>query len=39
LLFVFDKMGLTDRSVIEIACNEESGRRTLALAVPASFVK
>ncbi|MGH7491283.1 MAG: DUF4138 domain-containing protein [bacterium] len=39
LLFVFDKMGLTDHSVIEIACNEESGRRTLSLAVPASFVK
>ena len=39
LLFVFDKIGLTDRSEIEIACNEESGRRTLQLTVPASFVK
>ncbi len=39
LLFVFDKVGLTDRSEIEISCSEESGRRTLALAVPSSFVE
>ena len=39
LLFVFDKLGLSDQSEIEISCNEESGRRTLALAVPAAFVK
>lgn len=39
LLFVFDKLGLSDRSEIEISCSEESGRRTLALAVPAAFVK
>ncbi len=39
LLFVFDKFGLSDRSEIEISCSEESGRRTLTLAVPASFVE
>jgi len=39
LLFVFNKLGLADSSEIEISCSEESGRRTLTVAVPASFVE
>jgi len=39
LLFVFDKQGFSDKSTIEIKCNEESGRRHLVLAVPGSYVQ
>jgi hypothetical protein len=39
LLFVFDKQGFSDKSTIEIKCNEESGRRDLVLAVPGSYVE
>jgi hypothetical protein len=39
LLFVFDKQGFSDKSMIEIKCSEESGRRDLVLAVPGSYVE
>lgn len=39
LLFVFDKQGFSDKSTIEIKCNEESGRRDLLLSVPGSYVR
>lgn len=39
LLFVFDKQGFSDASLIEIKCNEESGRRDLLLTVPGSYVQ
>ncbi|MDZ7290676.1 MAG: DUF4138 domain-containing protein [candidate division KSB1 bacterium] len=39
LLFVFDKHGFSDKSTIEIKCDEENGRRDLVLAVPGSYVE
>jgi hypothetical protein len=39
LLFVFDKVGLSDKSTLEIKCSEESGRRDLAVNVPGSFIE
>lgn len=39
LLFVFDKVGLSDKSMIEIKCSEESGRRDLTVNVPGSFIE
>jgi hypothetical protein len=39
LLFVFDKQGFSDKSTIEIKCDEESGRRDLTLNVPGSYVQ
>ena len=39
LLFVFDKLGFSSMSTIEIKCTEESGRRDLSLSVPAGFVE
>jgi hypothetical protein len=39
LLFVFDKQGFSNKSTIEIKCNEESGRRDLVLNVPGSYVE
>lgn len=39
LLFVFDKVGLSDKSLIEIKCQESSGRRDLTLTVPGSFIE
>ena len=39
LLFVFDKQGFSDKSTVEIKCNEESGRRHLVLTVPGSYVQ
>lgn len=39
LLFIFDKQGFSDRSVLEIKCIEESGRRDLVLEVPGSYVE
>jgi len=39
LLFVFDKQGFSDKSTVEIKCNEESGRRDLLLSVPGSRVQ
>jgi hypothetical protein len=39
LLFVFDKQGFSDKSTVEIKCNEESGRRHLVLSVPGSYVE
>jgi hypothetical protein len=39
MLFVFDKQGFSDKSTIEIKCDEESGRRVLTLNVPGSYVE
>lgn len=39
LLFVFDKVGLSDKSMIEIKCSEESGRRDLMVNVPGEFIE
>ncbi len=39
LLFVFDKVGLSDKSTLEIKCSEESGRRDLTVNVPGSFIE
>jgi hypothetical protein len=39
LIFVFDKQGFSNESNIEIKCDEENGRRVLALSVPGSFVQ
>lgn len=39
MLFVFKKEGLSDKSTVEIKCNEESGRRVLTLTVPGSYVE
>jgi len=39
MLFVFNKQGFSDKSTIEIKCDEESGRRVLTLAVPGSYVQ
>jgi hypothetical protein len=39
MLFVFDKQGFSDKSTLEIKCDEESGRRDLTLAVPGSYVE
>jgi hypothetical protein len=39
LLFVFDKQGFTDKSMVEIKCSEENGQRDLVLNVPASYVE
>jgi hypothetical protein len=39
LIFVFDKQGFSNASNIEIKCDEESGRRVLALSVPGSYVQ
>jgi hypothetical protein len=39
MLFVFKKEGFSDKSAIEIKCNEESGRRVLTLTVPGSYVE
>ncbi|MGH7600057.1 MAG: DUF4138 domain-containing protein [bacterium] len=39
MLFVFDKQGFSDKSTIEIKCDEESGRRVLTLNVPGSYVQ
>jgi hypothetical protein len=39
MIFVFDKQGFSNVSNIEIKCDEENGRRVLALTVPGSFVQ
>ena len=39
LLFVFDKVGLSDKSMLEIKCSEESGRRDLTVNVPGAFIE
>ena len=39
LLFVFDKHGFSNKSTLEVKCNEESGRRDLVLNVPGSYVE
>ena len=39
LLFVFDKLGFKDKSIVRIKCIEESGNRDLVLELPASFVE
>jgi hypothetical protein len=39
MLFVFDKQGFSDKSTIEIKCDEENGRRVLTLTVPGSYVE
>jgi len=39
LLFVFEKHGFSDKSILEIKCNEEGGRRDLTIKVPGSFVE
>lgn len=39
LLFVFDKVGLSDKSLIEIKCQESSGRRDLTVTLPGSFIE
>ena len=39
LLFVFDKLGFKDESIVRIKCIEESGNRDLVLELPASFVE
>jgi hypothetical protein len=39
LLFVFDKQGFSDKSLLEIKCDEENGRRDLVLTVPGSYVE
>lgn len=39
LLFVFDKVGLSDKSMLEIKCSEESGRRDLTVNVPGEFIE
>jgi Domain of unknown function (DUF4138) len=39
MLFVFKKEGFSDKSAIEVKCNEESGRRVLTLTVPGSYVE
>lgn len=39
MLFVFDKQGFSDKSTIEIKCDEGSGRRVLTLNVPGSYVE
>ena len=39
MVFIFDKHGFSDRSLLQIKCMEESGRRDLTLEVPASYVE
>jgi hypothetical protein len=39
LLFVFNKLGYSSRSTLNIKCNEESGRRDLVLEVPGSMIE
>ncbi len=39
LLFVFNKVGLSDKSMLEIKCSEESGRRDLTVNVPGAFIE
>ncbi len=39
LLFVFDKHGFSHRSTLQIKCNEENGRRDLALEVPGAIIE
>lgn len=39
LLFVFEKQGFSDKSMLEIKCHEENGRRELVLNVPGKYVE
>jgi hypothetical protein len=39
MLFIFDKHGFSERSWLNIKCNEESGRRDLELEVPGTMVE
>lgn len=39
LLFVFDKIGYSDQSKLNIKCDEESGRRDLVLEVPGTMIQ
>ncbi|MDZ7331986.1 MAG: DUF4138 domain-containing protein [candidate division KSB1 bacterium] len=39
LLFVFDKLGYSSTSTLNIKCTEENGRRNLELEVPGSIIK
>ncbi len=39
LLFVFDKHGFSDRSTMQLKCNEENGRRDLVLEIPGVFIE
>ncbi len=39
LLFVFDKLGYSSRSSLNIKCSEENGRRELVLEVPGSMIE
>jgi len=39
LLFVFNKLGYSSRSTLNIKCNEENGRRDLVLEVPGSMIE
>lgn len=39
LLFVFDKHGFSNRSTLQIKCNEENGRRDLVLEMPGAIIE
>jgi len=39
LLFIFDKLGYSSRSTLNIKCNEENGRRHLVLEVPGAMIE